>query len=110
MEMILGIIIGLVIWQIVIFVLQWLQMEDGWWSCPVPYLGLLIFEGIIYVIEFFKDLPLYGLLIKWGYNPFKTSITELKGLTEEQKKLMVEKACPRTKNALKRLFKYNRMS
>lgn len=110
MEMILGIVIGLVVWQIVIFALQWLEMEDSWVSCPVPYLGLLLIKGIIYMIDFFKDLPLYWMIMKWGYNPFKTSVAELQSLTDEQKNQMIEKACPRTKIALKRLFKFNRMS
>ena len=110
MEMILGIVIGLVIWQVVIFVLQWLEMEDTSWCCPIPYLFLLMFKGIIYMIDFFKDLPLYWELMKWGYNPFSTSIGELQGLTDEQKHLLIDKACPRTKIALQRLFKFNRMS
>jgi hypothetical protein len=110
MEMILGIVIGMIIWQFVMFVLQWCEMEDGWWSVPIPYLFLLMFKGIIYMIDFFKDLPLYWELMKWGYNPFSTSVGELQGLTDEQKHLLIDKACPRTKIALKRLFKFNRMS
>ena len=98
MEMILGIVIGLVIWQFVVFVLQWYDMEDGWWV------------GIIYMIDFFKDLPLYWELMKWGYNPFNTSVVDLQGLTDEQKHLLIDKACPRTKIALKRLFKFNKMN
>lgn len=110
MEMILGIVIGIVIWQFVIFVLQRCEMEDGWWSVPIPYLFLLIFEGILYIVYFFKDFPLYWMIIKWGYNPFKVSVVKLQSLTDEQKSQMIEKACPRTKIALKRIFKLNRMS
>lgn len=110
MEMILGIVIGMVVWQIVIFVLQLCKIEDGWWSIPIPHLFLLLLKCIIVMIDFFKDLPLYLMLMKWGHNPFRISVTKLKNLTDEQKNQMIEKARPSTKIALKRLFKFNRMS
>lgn len=47
MEMILGIVIGLVIWQFVVFVLHLLWMEGSRWTCPIPYLCLLLVKFLI---------------------------------------------------------------
>ena len=104
MKMILGIVIGIVIWQFVLFVVQRCEIENVWWSVPIPYLFLLMFKGIISIIDFFKNLPLYLMMIKWGYNPFKTSVAELQSLTDEQKKQMIEKAHSKAKITLKKIF------
>lgn len=110
MEMILGIVIGMIIWQFTVFVFQQCEIEDNWWAAPIPYLFLLMFKGIIHIINFFKDLRLYWLIMKWKYNPFKISVAKLQSLTDEQKNQMIEKACPRTKIALERIFNFNKMN
>ena len=100
MEMILGIVIGLVIWQVVIFVLLWLQMEDTPWSCPIPYLCLLLVEFIILLWEGVLDIKVMIYYISIGKNPFKTSIKELNELPLEQKKKLVSLAPKKYKNKL----------
>ena len=100
MEMILGIVIGLVIWQVVIFVLQWLQMEDTPWSCPIPYLCLLIVEFLILCWEGCVNLRAMIYFASLGKNPFKTSIKELKELPIEQKKKLVSLAHSKYRNRL----------
>ena len=104
--MILGIVIGLVIWQVVIFVLQWLQMEDTPWSCPIPYLGLLLVEFIIFLWEGVLDIKVMIYYISIGKNPFKTSIKELHSLTDEQKKKMIELSHPKHRKSLEKAFGY----
>ena len=100
MEMILGIVIGLVIWQVVIFVLQWLQMEDTPWSCPIPYLCLLLVEFIILCWEGCVNLRAIIYFASLGKNPFKTSIKELNELPIEQKKKLVSFTHPKYRNKL----------
>lgn len=100
MEMILGIVIGLVIWQVVIFVLQWLQMEDTPWSCPIPYLCLLLVEFIILCWEGCVNLRAIIYFASLGKNPFKTAIKELCELPIEQKKKLVSLAHPKCRNKL----------
>lgn len=104
-NLVLGILVGMLIWQFVMFVLQWFQLDDGWWTVPVPYLFLLIFEGILYAIEWFKDLPLYWYLMKKGHNPFRTSITKLCAMSDDEKAEMIKLAKPKTAKALKRMYK-----
>ena len=105
MEMILGIVIGLVIWQVVIFVLQWLQMEDTPWSCPIPYLGLLLVEFIILCWEGCVNLRVWLYCASLGKNPFKTSIAEFCEMPLEQREKIVELAHPKYRNKLARMLK-----
>ena len=100
MEMILGIIIGLVIWQFVIFVLNRLHMEDTSWACPVPYLCLLIVEFIILCWEGCVNLRAMIYFASLGKNPFKISIKELNEMPIEQKKKLVSLTHPKYRNKL----------
>ncbi len=102
MEMILGIVIGLVFWQVVIFVLQWLQMEDTPWCCPIPYLCLLLVNFVILCWEGCVNLRAMIYFASLGKNPFKTSIMELKELPIEQKKKLVSLAHPKYRDMLER--------
>lgn len=106
MEMILGIVIGLVIWQFVIFVLNWLQMEDTPWSCPIPYLCLLLVEFIILCWEGCLDIKVMIYYISIGKNPFKTSVRELASLEDKHKQKMLELSTPKHKKQLEKVFGY----
>ena len=105
MEMILGIVIGLVIWQVVIFVLQWLDMEDTYWCCPIPYLGVLLVEFIILCWEGLVNLRVWFYCASLGKNPFKTTIAEFCEMSLEQREKIVELAHPKYRNKLARMLK-----
>ena len=106
MDMILGIIIGLVIWQFVILTLQWLQMEDTPWSCPIPYFCLLLVEFIILLWEGLLDIKVMMYYIKIGKNPFKTSVKELASLDDVHKQKMLELSTPKHRKQLEKVFGY----
>ena len=86
--MLLGIIIGLIAWQVVVFILHCLDMEDSWLTVPIPY---LIFKGIEMVYNFclnLLDIEAYIYLISLGKNPFRMTISDLLALNEEQREKM----------------------
>ena len=104
MEMILGIVIGVVIWQVVVFVLQWLDMEDTYWCCPIPFLGLLLVEFIALCWEGLVNLRVWFYCISLGKNPFKTTIAEFCEMPLEQRKKIVSLAHPKYRNKLERML------
>ena len=112
MNMFLGIVIGLVIWQVVIFVLQWLDMEDTYWCCPIPYLVLLLVEFIGLCWEGLVNLRVWFYCTTLGKNPFKTSIAEFCEMPLEQRKKIVSLAHKKYRNKLEIMLKIksNKMS
>lgn len=104
MEMILGIIIGLVIWQIVIFILQHLQMEETLWCCPIPYLCLRLIDFITSCWICLVNIKVLFYCIRLGKNPFAMRIKELKELPLEQREKIVALAHKKYKNKLEFLL------
>lgn len=106
--MLLGIIIGLVAWQIVVFILHCLDMEDSWLTVPVPYLIYKLGEMIYTFFLNLLDIQAYIYLITIGKNPFHMKITDLLGLNEEQRKKLIAKTKgKRAKRNIKKLFENN---
>ena len=106
--MLLGILIGVLIWQIVIFILHCLDMEDSWVTTPIPYFCMKLCEFIKIFFLSLLDIQAYIYLMTLGKNPFHLKICDLLTLNEEQREKMIEKTkCKRAKNNLKKLFENN---
>lgn len=106
--MLLGIIIGLVAWQIVVFILHCLDMEDSWLTVPIPYLIYKLGEIICTFFLNLLDIQAYIYLITIGKNPFRMKISDLLSLNEEQReKLIAKTKGKRAKRNITNLFKKN---
>lgn len=106
--MIKGIIIGILIWQVVVFILHWLDMEDSPLTTPIPFFCMKMIVTIDVSIQALADWKAYLFLIKIGYNPFKMKVCDLLALTEEQKKTLLAKTKnKKAKRNLINLFKNN---
>ena len=106
--MIKGIIIGMLVWQVVVFILHWLDMEDSPLTTPIPFCCMKMIVAIDTSIKVLADWQAYLFLIKIGYNPFRIKISDLLTLTDEQKTKLVDKTKNKTaKRNLINLFKKN---
>ena len=110
--MFLGIVIGLVIWQFVIFVFQWLDMEDTYWCCPIPFLCMVLVEFIGLCWEGCVNFRVWLYCVSLGKNPFKTPIAEFCEMPLEQRKKIVSLAHKKYRNKLEIMLKIksNKMS
>ena len=103
--MLVGIVIGLVAWQIVVFILHCLDMEDSWLTTPIPYLFLKLAEMIYNFCVNLLDFQAYIYLMTLGKNPFRMKVSELLELNEEQReKIIAKTVVKKAKRNLKNLF------
>lgn len=112
MMLVLGIIIGLVVWQIVVMAMEELDVYYDWWKFPIPYFAVTVFLSVVYFFNTLLDIRAYWFLWRIGINPFKTSVTELKAMSDEDKeKLLKYTHAKRAKaNLRKVLFGNQRIS
>lgn len=108
--MLLGVIIGICIWQLVIGFAQFFNPDEdmSWMTCPVFCILLATFEWMIAFAAAVPNAKLYFYLWRdCGISPFsKMTISKLTQLlTHEQKQKAVELAKGKYKIALKRLWK-----
>ena len=103
--MIKGIVIGILIWQIVVCILHWLDMEDSPLTTPIPFCCMWL---VVKISDFFvsvQNIQAYIYLYKMGINPFKMKVSALLALTEEQKEILLAKTKNKqTKKTFKNLF------
>ena len=104
--MIKGIIIGVLIWQVVVFILHWLDIEDSPLTTPIPFCCMKMIIFIDTSVKTLAEWRAYLFLIKIGLNPFRIKISDLKTLTDEQKTMLIDKIRNKTiKRNLINLFK-----
>ena len=106
--MLLGILIGVIIWQIVIFILHCFDLEDSWVTTPIPYFCMKLCEFIKIFFLSLLDIQAYIYLITIGKNPFCMKLIDLLSLNEEQRKKLISKTKgKREKRNIKKLFENN---
>ena len=86
-----GIIIGMLIWQVVVYILHLLDMEDSPLNALVPFCWMWLLMKIGDLFIGVQNIQAYIYLLKIGINPFKLKVSALLALTEEQKQILLEK-------------------
>lgn len=105
--MLLGIIIGIVIWQLVVGVAQWTENSEQWWVAPVPCLLLAIVAGFLSFCGGLQNIKAYIYLVKHGINPFHMTVSKLIEFDEIQRKEFLEICKGQYKNSIRTLFNKN---
>ena len=104
--MLVGIIIGILGWQMVVGALE---MIDPWWdktwvTCPCFNILIYSLEKILDTFSIICSYRAYIFLFSLGKNPFKMKVSDLWELSEEQKAKLVMCAKGRFKIGLENLF------
>ena len=105
--MLVGIVIGIVVWQIVVGIAQESDCAYEWWVAPVFELGYWLVECIVKIVLNIREYRFWLYLFKRGIYPWKKlSLAELKNkLTIEEQKTLVSKIKnPKVQNQLKLVF------
>ena len=105
--MLVGIIIGIVMWQMVVGIALMLDYEYEWWIAPIFNLGLWLVERMVEIISNIREYQFWFYLFKCGIHPWKKlSLAELKNkLTVKQQKTLVSKIKnPKVQNKFKLVF------
>lgn len=105
--MLVGIIIGIVVWQIVVGIAQEVDCAYEWWVAPIFELGYWLVERMVEIILNIREYKFWFYLFKHGIHPWKKlSLSELKNkLTIEQQKTLVSKIKnPKVQNQFKLVF------
>ena len=105
--MLLGIIIGICIWQLVVGVVVFIDpcFDETWITCPLFNVLLGLAESVILFFQALGNYKAYLYLFSIGKNPFRMKVSDLRNLTLEQKEELVNRSMGRYKNAMKRLIK-----
>ena len=105
--MLVGIIIGIVVWQIVVGIVE---IADPFWDrtwviCPLFNILLVLVEHVIMFFQALGNYKAYLYLFSIGKNPFRMKVSDLQNLTLEQKEELVKRSMGRYKKAMKKLIK-----
>ena len=104
--MLVGIIIGIVVWQIVVGIVEIAEpsCDESWITCPLFNILLLGVEQLINVLTWVRNYRVYIFLMSLGINPWKAKTSDLQALTLEQKEKIVECARGKFKTNLEFFF------
>lgn len=108
--MLLGIIIGICIWQLVVGVVAFIDpcLDETWITCPLFNVLLALVERVIMFFQALGNYKAYLYLFSIGKNPFCMKVSDLQNLTLEQKEELVKRSIGKYKSAMKKLIKmYN---
>ena len=108
--MLLGIIIGICIWQLVVGIVKFIDpcFDEIWIICPLFNVLLALGERVIWFFQALGNYKAYLYLFSIGKNPFCMKVSDLQNLTVEQKEELVKRSRGKYKNAMKKLIKlYN---
>lgn len=105
--MLLGIIIGICIWQLVVGIIVFIdpRFDETWITCPLFNVLLGLAERVLLFFQALGNYKAYLYLFSIGKNPFRMKVSDLRNLTLEQKEELVKRSMGRYKNAMKRLIK-----
>ena len=107
--MLLGIIIGICIWQLVVGVAQFFNLDKDWITCPLFCILLVVVEFALELISAIQNWRVYVYLISLKINPFWLRMSRLRVLTEEQQNELLSRSRGKYYNSLSFFFK-KRMS
>lgn len=105
--MLVGIIIGIVAWQVMVGTALMLNREYEWWVTPIFDLGLWLVGLMVEIISNIREYQFWFYLFKCGIHPWKKlSLAELKNkLTVKQQKTLVSKIKnPKVQDKFKLVF------
>lgn len=106
--MLLGIIVGICIWQLVVGFAQFFDFDEDWVKCPVFCILLLIVQFALELVSAIQNWRVYTYLISLKINPFWLRMSGLRALTEEQQKELLSRSRGKYYNSLKLFFKINK--
>ena len=102
--MLLGIIIGICIWQLVVGFAQFFNFDEDWVICPLFCILLVVVTFTLSLISAIQNWRVYVYLISLKINPFWMKMSRLKVLTEEQQKELLSRCRGKYYNSLKIFF------
>ena len=104
--MLVGIIIGIVVWQMVVGIVEVADpfWDETWVVCPLFNILLWGIEQLINALTWVRNYKVYIFLISLRINPWRTKISDLQALTLEQKEELVERARGKFKTNLEFFF------
>lgn len=104
--MLVGIIIGIVSWQMVVGIAQWKECSEQWWVAPIP----AALTGLVYCLlqaaSALANIRVWLYVMRIGINPFRMKVSVVERINLEQREEMLKRANGRYKQAFKRLFKF----
>ena len=103
--MLLGIIIGICIWQLVVGVAQFFNFDDDWVKCPLFCILLAVATLTLELISAIQNWRVYAYLISLKINPFHLKMGNLRTLTEEQQDELLSRCRGKYYNSLSFFFK-----
>ncbi len=106
--MLLGIIIGICIWQLVVGVAQFFNLDKDWITCPLFCILLVVVEFVLELISAIQNWRVYVYLINLKINPFWLRMSRLRVLTEEQQNELLSRSRGKYYNSLSFFFKKNK--
>lgn len=104
--MLVGIIIGIVVWQMVVGIVEIADLfwDETWVICPLFNILLWGVKQLLDALLWVRNYRVYIFLISLGINPWRTKISDLQALPLEQKEKIVECARGRFKTSLEFFF------
>ena len=103
--MLVGIIIGIVSWQMVVGIAQWKECSEQWWVAPIPAALIGLVYCLLQAASALANIRVWLYVIRIGINPFRMKASMVEQINLEQREEMLKRANGRYTQALKRLFK-----
>lgn len=103
--MLVGIIIGIVSWQMVVGIAQWKECSEQWWVAPIPAALIGLVYCLLQAASALANIRVWLYVIRIGINPFRMKVAIVKQINLEQREEILKRANGRYKQAFKRLFK-----
>lgn len=103
--MLLGIIIGICIWQLVVGFAQFSGFDENWIKCPLFCLLWTIIAFLIAVPSALLNWKAYLYLFSLKINPFWMKLSVLDTLSDEQKRKLLSYCRGRYYTSLSKMFR-----